>query len=69
MYLSYLKGLNMPVDVDNFGMVFPQILYPEYTVDLILGTIFIVLIVVTITSYIPVRKLAELKPTDALRGK
>lgn len=69
MYLSDTKGYTMPMDVDNFGMVLPQTLYPEYSVGLILGTIIVVLITVTFTSYIPVRKLAKLKPTDALRGK
>ncbi len=69
LYLNSVKGLTMPMDVDNFGMVLPQTLFPEYSVGLILGTIIIVLITVTITSFIPVRKLAKLKPTDALRGK
>jgi len=69
LYLNNVKGLTMPMDVDNFGMVLPQTLYPEYSAALILGTIIVVLITVTITSYIPVRKLAQLKPTDALRGK
>ncbi|MCF7808721.1 MAG: FtsX-like permease family protein [Candidatus Marinimicrobia bacterium] len=69
LYLNNMKGLTMPMDVDSFGMVLPQTLYPEYSLSLILGTIIVVLITVTITSYIPVRKLAQLKPTDALRGK
>ena len=69
LYLNNMNGLTMPMDIDNFGMVLPQTLYPEYSLGLILGTIIVVLITVTITSYIPVRKLAQLKPTDALRGK
>lgn len=69
LYLNNLKGLTMPMDVENFGMVIPQTLYPQYSAGLILGTIIIVFITVTITSFIPVRKLAKLKPTDALRGK
>jgi ABC-type lipoprotein release transport system permease subunit len=69
LYLNNVRGLTMPIDIDNFGMVLPQTLYPEYSAALILGTIIVVLITVTITSFIPVRKLAQLKPTDALRGK
>ena len=69
LYLNNVKGLTMPMDVDSFGIVLPQTLFPQYSAALIAGTIFIVLITVTITSYIPVRKLAKLKPTDALRGK
>ena len=62
-------GLTMPMDVDSLGMAFPQTLFPEYSVGLILGTIIVALFSVTITSYLPVRKLAKLNPTDALRGK
>lgn len=69
LYLNNMKGLTMPMDIDSFGMVLPQTLYPEYSAALIVGTIVIVMITVTITSFIPVRKLAQLKPTDALRGK
>ncbi len=69
LYLNAVNGLSMPMDVDSFGMVLPQVLYPTYSMGLVFGTIIIVLIAVTITSFIPVRKLAKLKPTDALRGK
>ncbi len=69
LYLNSIKGLTIPMDMDNFGIVLPQTLFPAYSVGLIVGTIIIVLITVTITSFIPVRKLAKLKPTDALRGK
>ena len=69
LYLNNQNGFTMPIDVDSFGMVLPQVLYPSYSLGLILGTIVVVLITVTITSFIPVRKLAKLKPTDALRGK
>lgn len=62
-------GLTMPYDVDNLGMVLPQTLFPHYSIGLIAGTVIVALISVTITSYIPVRKLAHLNPTDALRGK
>ncbi len=69
LYLNNIRGLTIPMDMDSFGMVLPQTLYPTYSASLILGTIVTVLIAVTITSYIPVRKLAKLNPTDALRGK
>jgi len=69
LYLNAVNGLTMPIDVDNFGMVLPQTLYPAYSASLVVGTVIVVLITVTITSFIPVRKLAKLKPTDALRGK
>lgn len=69
LYLNNKHGLTMPMDVDSFGMVLPNTLYPTYSLRLIVATILIVMVTVTITSFIPVRKLAKLKPTDALRGK
>jgi len=69
LYLNNKHGLTMPMDVDSFGMVLPNTLYPSYSLQLIGATILIVMVTVTITSFIPVRKLAKLKPTDALRGK
>jgi len=44
-------------------------LFPAYTVGLVIGTTILVLCVTTVVSYLPTRKIANLKPTDALRGK
>jgi putative ABC transport system permease protein len=44
-------------------------LYPVYSLSLIAGTVLIVMIVTTIVSYWPSRKIAKLNPTDALRGR
>jgi len=33
------------------------------------GTILIIMLTVTIVSYLPSRKISRLKPTDALKGK
>jgi ABC-type lipoprotein release transport system permease subunit len=35
----------------------------------VLGTTVLVLIVTTIVSFLPTRRIAKLKPTDALRGR
>ena len=44
-------------------------LFPTYSAALIAGTTILVLLVTTIVSFLPTRKIATLKPTDALRGK
>lgn len=62
-------GWTMPVDTSEFGMAIAQTLYPVYTLGLVTGTIFIVVIVTTIVSYWPSRKIAKMSPTDALRGR
>jgi len=44
-------------------------IFPYYSLNLILITIIIVIITATIVSYLPARKIARMKPTDALKGK
>lgn len=44
-------------------------IFPYYSMNLIIITIIIVVITATIVSYLPARKIARLKPTDALKGK
>ncbi len=44
-------------------------IFPYYSIGLILITIVLVVISATIVSYLPARKIAKMKPTDALKGK
>ncbi|MFC1887275.1 ABC transporter permease [Candidatus Cloacimonadota bacterium] len=44
-------------------------IYPEYGWRLVVGTIILVLVITTIVSFLPTRKISKLKPTDALKGK
>lgn len=62
-------GWGMPEAIDDFGMAIGNRIFPTYSAALIIGTTLLVLIVTTIVSYLPTRKIAKLKPTDALRGK
>jgi ABC-type antimicrobial peptide transport system permease subunit len=62
-------GLTMPVDTSEFGIAIAQTLFPVYSVGLIVTTTLIVLIVTSIVSYFPSRKIAKMNPTEALRGK
>jgi putative ABC transport system permease protein len=63
-------GMQIGMDAKDWGLSgLDDALYPVYGLKLVLGTIIIVLITVTIVSYLPTRKIAKLKPTDALRGK
>lgn len=69
--LSYFarKGWALPEVTDSYGFALGEKLFPTYSAGLITGTTVIVLIVTTIVSYLPTRKISRLKPTDALRGK
>lgn len=55
--------------MDKFGFAIGDRLYPTYSAGLILGTTILVFIAATVISFIPTRKIAKLKPTEALRGK
>lgn len=62
-------GWAMPQAADDFGMSLAEKIYPYYSVSLVVGTTIIVMIAVTIVSFLPTRRIAKLKPTDAIRGK
>jgi len=62
-------GWELPEAMDQVGFALGERLFPVYTPALVLGTALLVLIVTTIVSYLPTRKIARLKPTEALRGR
>lgn len=66
---SAKKGWAMPEAVDDFGMALGEALFPVYGTGLIVGTTILILLATTIVSFLPTRRIAKLKPTDALRGK
>ena len=63
------KGWAMPEAVDDYGIALGEALFPVYGTGLVIGTTILILLVTTIVSFLPTRKIAKLKPTDALRGK
>ncbi len=63
------RGMDLPATTDNFGWAIGEKLFPVYTPGLVAGTVILVFTVTTIVSYLPTRRIARLKPTDALRGK
>jgi putative ABC transport system permease protein len=62
-------GWTMPGSVDSYGFALGEKLFPTYSAGLVLGTTFLVLAITTIVSFLPTRKIAKLKPTEALRGR
>jgi len=63
------NGMDLPQSMDSYGVALGEKLFPIYSAGLVSGTALLVLIVVTIVSFIPTRKIVKLNPTDALRGK
>jgi ABC-type lipoprotein release transport system permease subunit len=64
-----VRGIKIPLESSDFGLAMAEKLYPVYSIALVAGTILIVLVVTTIVSYWPSRKIARMNPTEALRGR
>jgi putative ABC transport system permease protein len=62
-------GFGLPQATDNFGYAMGSRIFPVFTAGLVIGTTLLVSLVTTVVSYLPTRRIARLKPTDALRGK
>lgn len=62
-------GWTLPVGTDEFGLTIAETIFPAYSLGLVVGTTLIVLVTTTIVSYLPTRRIAKMKPTDAIRGK
>jgi ABC-type antimicrobial peptide transport system permease subunit len=69
LLLSNMKGYTMPYDPEDIGIAVSQVIYPAYSLGLILSTIILIMVTATIVSYIPARKIARMNPTDAIKGK
>lgn len=62
-------GFSMPAGTDDMGLSIAEKIFPVYGAGLIAGTILLVLIITTIVSYMPARKISKMNPTEALKGK
>jgi putative ABC transport system permease protein len=62
-------GWALPGETDSYGFAIGERLFPSYGAGLVAGTTFLVLLTTTIVSFLPTRRIAKLKPTDALRGR
>jgi len=69
LYFSALKGFAMPSGSEEYGIALAEKIFPTYSIGLVSGTVLVVLITVTIVSFLPTRKIVKMKPTDAIRGK
>jgi ABC-type lipoprotein release transport system permease subunit len=54
---------------ESWGYALGDRLYPAFTAGLILGTTLLVFVVTAFVAWLPTRRIARLKPTDALAGR
>jgi len=69
LLMQSIKGIKIPLSSSDFGIAMAERLYPVYSLWLIAGTVAIVLLVTTVVSYWPSRRIAKMSPTEALRGR
>lgn len=62
-------GIPIPGPTEDYGFALSERLYPYYPVYLIVGTALLIMVAVTIVSFMPSRTIAKMKPTEALKGK
>jgi ABC-type lipoprotein release transport system permease subunit len=69
--LGYIArvGWTLPENADTYGFAIGEKLFPMYGAGLIIATTAIVFVITTIVSFLPTRRIAQLKPHDALRGR
>ncbi|MCB0580804.1 MAG: ABC transporter permease [Phaeodactylibacter sp.] len=67
-YLSEV-GWAMPSGSQDIGISIADKIYPVYGAGLIVTTVLLVVVSATLVSFLPARKIAKLRPTDALKGK
>ncbi len=68
-FFLYLNTTGINFGAPDMGITMAQIIFPYYSIQLIITTILIVVISATIVSYIPAKKIAKMRPADALKGK
>jgi putative ABC transport system permease protein len=67
--LQAIHGMSIPGGSKGFGLAVADRIYPFYSLGLVATTILVIMLTTTIVSYLPSRRIAKMKPTEALRGK
>jgi ABC-type lipoprotein release transport system permease subunit len=67
--LQGAKGMSFAGAGKSYGLVIADKIFPVYSLGLVVTTIIVIMITTTIVSYLPSRRIARMKPTEALRGK
>ena len=70
MAYTSTTGIYFPPEmVEGFGMALGSRLYTSYAPAVYGATLMILMLAVTVVSFLPARRIARMKATDALRGK
>jgi putative ABC transport system permease protein len=69
LWLLAKYGYSMPKGTEGYGLTIAEKIFPVYSIGTIFSMSLIILLTTTIVSFIPSRKIARMKPTEALRGR
>jgi putative ABC transport system permease protein len=69
LWLQSSLGLSVPAGTEDMGISIGEKIFPVYSAGLIFSIILIAMLVTTVVSFLPTRRIARMKPTDALRGR
>jgi putative ABC transport system permease protein len=62
-------GFEMPAGTDDMGLAAAETIIPAYGVGLVVITMLLIIVITTIVSYLPARKISKMNPTEAIKGK
>ena len=68
-YWTAKNGIDLGQQMDNYSMAIGNVVFPHFSIGIVVITTVIIFITVALFSYLPLRRINRLKPTDALRGK
>lgn len=63
------QGISFGLSGQDLGITMAETLYPLYSMELVISTIFIIVVATTFVSFIPARKISGMNPTEAIKGK
>ena len=69
LFVFAKTGFPLPDSFDNVGMLTGNAMYPVYKFSMIVKTIFVVVILSALISFLPARKIAKQNVVYALKGK
>ncbi len=69
LWYMVVKGISFNMDAGEMGIAMGDTMYALVTPGLVFGTMFFILVVTALVSYLPARKIARMNPTEAIRGK
>jgi len=70
LFIYFAKaGIAMPQASQDMGVALAEKIFPVVGIQLVFGTVALVVLAATIVSFMPARKIAKMDPVAALKGK